>query len=196
VPKSLSWDKFPQAAAITVFARALGCARSGDAPQARAGIERLSAMKEALVNAKQPFWADQVAVQIEIAKAWTAYATGDARAGLEEMQQAADHEDATDKHPVTPGPLAPARELYGEMLLLSGQPAAALFEFQRSQEKEPNRLRGYYGAAQAAERAGREEIARANYEKLSALTQQADSARPEVVRARESAGGPQASPSR
>jgi hypothetical protein len=181
VPKTLSWDKFPQAAAITVFARALGCARSGDVVQARAGIERLGALKEALINAKQPFWADQVALQIEIVKAWTAYALGDSRAALEQMRLAADHEDATDKHPVTPGPLAPARELYGEMLLLSEQPAAALFEFQRSQEKEPNRLRGYYGAAQAAERAGREEIARANYEKLSTLTQRADSARPEIA---------------
>jgi hypothetical protein len=187
VPKNLSWDKFPQAAAITVFARALGCARSGDVAQARSGVERLTALHNALVSAKQTFWADQVALQSEIVSAWIAFADGNLSRGLEEMRLAADHEDATDKHPVTPGPLAPARELLGEMLLQAEQPAAALFEFQRSQEKEPNRLRGYYGAAHAAELAGRDEIARANYEKLTTLTQQADSNRPEVLRARSSA---------
>jgi hypothetical protein len=187
VPKDLSWDKFPQAAAITVFARALGAARRGDVAQAQAGLERLTALRTALISAKQMFWEDQVAVQIEIVSAWTDLAQGNTRRALEEMRLAADHEDATDKHPVTPGPLAPARELLGEMLLQTGRPAAALFEFQRSQEKEPNRLRGFYGAAHAAELAGRDEIARANYEKLTALTQQADSVRPEVVRARASA---------
>ena len=187
VPKSLSWDKFPQAGAITVFARALGAARSGNVAQAKAGIERLTALQTALVGAKQPFWADQVALQMEIVSAWTAFAEGSTNRALEKMRLAADHEDATDKHPVTPGPLAPARELLGEMLVEVGQPAAALFEFQRSQEKEPNRLRGFYGAAHAAELAGRDDIARANYEKLAALTQQADSDRPEVARARASA---------
>jgi hypothetical protein len=183
-PKSLAWDKFPQAAAISVFARALGSARVREVAPARAGIERLTALQNALTGAKQTFWADQVALQIEIVTAWTLLAEGNSRRALEEMRLAADHEDATDKHPVTPGPLAPARELLGEMLVETGQAAAALFEFQRSQEKEPNRLRGFYGAAHAAELAGRDEIARANYEKLAALTQQAEGDRPEVLRAR------------
>jgi hypothetical protein len=186
-PKDLAWNKFPQAAAITVFARALGAARLGDTAQAREGIERLNALQAALVNAKQTYWADQVAIQAGIVTAWTLLAEGNQKYALEEMRLAADNEDATDKHPVTPGPLAPARELLGEMLLEVGQPAAALFEFQRSQEKEPNRLRGFYGTAHAAELAGRIEIARANYERLAVLTQQADSNRPEVLRARASA---------
>jgi len=186
-PKELSWNKFPQAAAVTVFARAFGAARLGDVAKARVGIEQLSALQTALVNAKQLYWADQVAIQHGIVTAWTLLAEGNQKQALDEMRLAADNEDASDKHPVTPGPLAPARELLGEMLVEVGQPAAALFEFQRSQEKEPNRLRGFYGSAHAAELAGRDEIAHANYERLTTLTEQADSNRPEVLRARASA---------
>lgn len=99
------------------------------------------------------------------------------------MRKTADREDATDKHPVTPGPLAPARELLGEMLLEAGRAPEALVEFERSHQKEPNRLRGYYGAARAAELAGRTDVARDNYAKLLELTERADSDRLEIARA-------------
>jgi tetratricopeptide (TPR) repeat protein len=182
-PATLAWQKFPQAEAVSVFARALGAARSGDLDRARAGIDRLRGLEAALVAAKQPFWADQVGIQAEIASAWLLFAEDKHDAAVALMRKAADREDATDKHPVTPGPLAPARELLGEMLLDGGRPADALAEFERSQQKEPNRLRGYYGVARAAELAGRADVARANYAKLLDLTRHADGDRTEIVKA-------------
>jgi len=183
-PKELQWEKFPQAEAVSVFARALGAAREGNVEQARAGIDRLHELETQLLGAKQPFWAEQVGIQADIATAWMLLAKGDQNEALDQMRKAADREDGTDKHPVTPGPLAPARELLGDMLLQLKLPAQALFEYQRSQEKEPNRLRGYYGAAHAAELSNNAAVARANYEKLSKLTLQGDSSREEVARAR------------
>jgi tetratricopeptide (TPR) repeat protein len=179
-PKDLSWHKFPHAEAILVFARALGAARTGELTRARADIERLQALESASATAKQPYWAEQIGIQRQAATAWLLLAEGKKDDALAEMRQAADREDATDKHPVTPGPLAPARELLGEMLLALGEPAQALAEFQRSQVKEPNRLRGYFGAARAAELAGQDEIARTNYAKLLVLMERADPGRSEA----------------
>ena len=100
------------------------------------------------------------------------------------MRHAVALEDATEKHPVTPGPLVPARELLGELLLEVKQPAPALQAFEASQRSEPNRFKGLYGAARAAELAGEKEKARAFYNKLVVLAEQADSERPELDEAR------------
>jgi tetratricopeptide (TPR) repeat protein len=183
-PKDLSWQKFPQAEAVLVFARTLGAARSGKLDVARAGVERLGELNAALVQARQPYWAEQAAIQQQTGLAWLQLAEGRRDEALHTMRAAADREDATDKHPVTPGPMAPARELLGEMLLSLDRPAEALAEFERSQQKEPNRLRGFYGAARAAELAGRNEVAKANYEKLLELTAAAEGARKEIEEAR------------
>jgi tetratricopeptide (TPR) repeat protein len=100
------------------------------------------------------------------------------------MRQAADREDATEKHPVTPGAIQPAREMLGELLLETGQPAKALAEFEASQKTDPNRLHGLAGAARAAEAAGDKAKAKSYYVKLLDLTKSADSERPEVARAK------------
>jgi hypothetical protein len=183
-PASLAWQKFPQAEAVWVFARALGAARSGDLDRAREGIQRLKRLEAAAAAARQAFWADQVGIQADIASAWVRFGEGKREEALDLMRKTAEREDATDKHPVTPGPLAPARELLGEMLLEAGRAPEALVEFERSHQKEPNRLRGYYGAARAAELAGRTDVARANYAKLLEPTERADSDRVEIARAR------------
>ena len=119
------------------------------------------------------------------------YAEGKFDQALQTMRAAADAEDKTEKHVVTPGPLAPARELYGHMLLERGMAREALAAFQATQQKEPNRFHGYAGAALAAERLGDKAIAKANYEKLIALAgssftlASADgAARPELIAAR------------
>ena len=78
-----------------------------------------------------------------------------ARSGLALLREAAEREGRTDKHPVTPGPLVPAREQLAEMLLLMGRPAEAQREFEAVQETEPRRFRAVYGAARAAELARR-----------------------------------------
>jgi tetratricopeptide (TPR) repeat protein len=100
------------------------------------------------------------------------------------MQSAADLEDSTDKHPVTPAPIQPARELLGEMLLELGDPAQALKEFEASHRVEPNRFRGLYGAGKAAQASGEREKARDYYAKLVSLCKRADTDRPEIKEAK------------
>ncbi len=100
------------------------------------------------------------------------------------MSAAADAEDKTEKHPVTPGSLAPARELYGYMLLERGMPKEALVQFQATMAKEPNRFNGYAGAAKAAQAVGDKATAKAAYEKLVALASDADSDRPVLAEAK------------
>ncbi|MGH7314519.1 MAG: hypothetical protein ACREJV_15190, partial [Candidatus Rokuibacteriota bacterium] len=178
------WGRFPQAEAVTVFARGLGAARSGNAARAREDIERLRGLHTALVAAKQAYWAEQVEIQGRIVAAWAARTEGKAEEALQMMRAAADAEDSTEKHIVSPGPLVPARELLGEMLLEAKRPAEALKEFEVSQKKEPNRFRGFYGAARAAEMAGDRDKAARNYRELLALSQKADAERPEIQQAK------------
>jgi tetratricopeptide (TPR) repeat protein len=176
--------RFHYAAAITHFARALGAARSGDAAAARAEIAKLTELRDKLRDANDAYWSEQVDIQARIATAWALYAEGKFDEALQTMSAAADAEDKTEKHVVTPGPLAPARELYGFMLLDRGMARDALAAFESTQQKEPNRYHGYAGAAQAAERLGDKAKAKANYAKLVALAGDADAARPEVSDAR------------
>ena len=96
--------------------------------------------------------------RLEVA-AWTALAQGKRDEALSLMRSAADAEDKTEKHIVTPGRIMPARELLGDMLLELKRPAEALKEFEASQLREPERFRGYYGAAQAAAQSGNREKA-------------------------------------
>jgi Flp pilus assembly protein TadD len=103
---------------------------------------------------------------------------------LKAMSAAADAEDKTEKHVITPGPLAPARELYGFMLLDRGMAKEALAAFEATKTKEPNRLQGYAGAAKAADQLGDKAAARDNYQQLVALTANADTERPEVAAAK------------
>jgi len=137
-----------------------------------------------LVGAKNDYWATEVEVQSMAATAWIAKAKGQTTEAVRLMRTAADLEDRNEKHIVTPGRLVPARELLGEMLLELKQPAAALKEFEQSQLREPNRLRGYAGAAAAAEAAGERGRAREHYGKLVELTRDADTSLPEIVRAK------------
>jgi len=109
---------------------------------------------------------------------------GNADDALKFMRAAADIEDKSEKHIVTPGRLVPARELLGDMLLELNQPAAALKEYEASQLREPNRFRGLYGAARAAEAAGDRQTAANYYGKLLALAKNSDGTRPELARAK------------
>jgi tetratricopeptide (TPR) repeat protein len=175
-------NKFPQTMAISYFARALGAARSGDPAAARAEIAKLTGIRDSLREAKSNYWAEQVDVQIQTANAWALYAEGKYDDALKVMSVAADAEDKTEKAPVTPGSLAPARELYGFMLLDRGMAKEALAAFEATKAKEPNRFNGYAGAAKAAQALGDKAIAKTNYEKLLALAP--DSNRPVLAEAR------------
>ncbi len=170
--------------AITTFSRALGAARKGDATAAEQEAQRLEAQHKAVVDAKNSYWAGEVEVQRITAAAWIAKAKGQNDEALKLMRAAADMEDRSEKHIVTPGRVLPARELLGDMLLELKQPAAALKEYEQSQVREPNRLRGYAGAGAAADAAGERDKARQHYGKLVELTRDADSTLPEVTRAK------------
>jgi tetratricopeptide (TPR) repeat protein len=146
---------------------------------------KLQSLREALLNAKQGYWADQVEIQRRAAAAWTARAEGKNDDALALMRTAVELESSTEEHPVTPGALVPAREMLGEMLLELNQPTAARDEFEASLRAEPNRLRGVYGAARAAELlAGDLGKAKLLYGRLVALTMQADTERPEIQKAK------------
>jgi tetratricopeptide (TPR) repeat protein len=177
-------SKYPQTMAISHFARALGAARSGDPAAARVEIAKLSAIRDGLREAKSNYWAEQVDIQMQTANAWVLYADGKYDDALKAMNAAADAEDKSEKSPVTPGALTPARELYGSMLLDRGMAKEALAAFEATKAKEPNRLNGLAGAAKAAEALGDKVKAKADYEKLVALAAGSDSDRPAVAAAR------------
>jgi len=177
-------SKFLFTNAITHFARALGAARSGNAAAAEQEAEQLATIHKALLAAKNNYWATEVEVQRLAAAGWIALARSNTEDALKFMRAAADMEDKSEKHIVTPGRILPARELLGDMLLELKQPAAALKEYEMSQEREPNRYRGYAGAAKAAEQSGQRSKAAEHYRKLLALAKNADSARPEIAHAK------------
>jgi len=174
---------FPHVMAITHFARALGAARSGNLNAAKADIAKLAELRDKLREAKNAYWAGQVDIEWQVASAWVLNAEGQHEAARKAMSAAADAEDKSEKSPVTPGPLAPARELYGEMLLEQGMAKEALAAFEATKAKEPNRFRGFAGAAQAAEKLGDKAAAKANYQKLLALVGGTKSDRPVVAAA-------------
>jgi Tetratricopeptide repeat len=179
------WKRYPQAEAINAFARALGAARSGDAAGARREIARLHALQQVLTERKLAYWAEQTEIQAQVATAWTLRAEGKSEEALAAMRAAADHEDQTEKHAVVPGPILPARELFGDLLMELGRPADALSQYEATIAKEPNRFRGLYGTGLAAERAGNLARARGHFEKLAAICAQSDSRRPELAHAKQ-----------
>jgi tetratricopeptide (TPR) repeat protein len=162
-----------QVQAITHFARALGAARSGHPEAAAADIAKLSELRDKLLAAKDAYWSEQVEIQRQVASAWVLYAQGKHDEALKAMGAAADIEDRTEKHQVTPGAPKPARELYGVMLLEQGKPQEALAAFETTLRKEPNRLGAYAGAAKAAETSGDTAKAREYFGKVLAIAGEA-----------------------
>lgn len=178
----------PYTEAITYFARAVGAARSGNPAAAAADIEKLAGLRDKLKSMQDAYWTEQVDLQRRVALAWVAYAEGRKDAGLAELRAAADAEDATDKSAISPGPIAPARELLGFMLLDAGRAKEALVAFEATTKKEPNRFRGLYGAGQAAEAAGDRGKAAMYYKQLLGIAKEADTERPELAAAKKLLG--------
>ena len=174
-------NPLPQVQAITYTARALGAARSGNPEAAKADIAKLTELRDKLRDAKDAYWSEQVDIERQVATAWALYAEGKQDEALAAMSAAADAEDKTEKHPVTPGVPKPARELYGSMLLERGMAKEALAAFEATLKKEPNRLGAYAGAAVAAEKSGDLTKAREYYGKVVAIADNADKARTEVA---------------
>jgi tetratricopeptide (TPR) repeat protein len=174
----------PAADAITHFTRAMGAVRKGDLGSARKDIDQLESLKNTLAKAKQKYWADQVEIQRRAVAAWVAHGESKKAEGLKLMRSAAQLEDASEKHVAMENRLWPMRELLGELLLQMNERAQALKEFEASFKAAPNRFRGYYGAAKAAEALGDRKKATNYYEKLVDLCKQADAERPELLEAK------------
>ena len=164
-------NPLPHVQAITLFAGALGAARSGDPAAANA------------------YWSEQIDIQHQVASAWVLYAEGKYDDALKAMSAAADAEDKTEKHPVTPGVPKPARELYGVMLLDRGMTKEALVAFEATLKKEPNRLGAFVGAMQAAAKAGDTAKAKEYSKKIVAMAASADKSRTEIADARATLNG-------
>ena len=174
-------NRFPHTEAMIYFARAVGAARSGDAARARADVDRLAALKEAM---KDPYWAEQIEIQRRAGAAWTARAEGKADEGFTLMRSAVELEASTEKHNITPGPIVTARELYGDMLMESGQAGPAAQAYEASLRVAPNRFKSLAGAARAFERAGDRDRAKSYYTKLLVTAAPADTDRPELREAK------------
>jgi hypothetical protein len=177
----------PYTEAMTRFARAVGAARAGKPAEAAADIARLRAIHDRELELKDAYWAEQVDIQRRVAEAWVAYASGQKDEGLTLLGAAADAEDLTDKSAVTPGPLAPARELYGFMLLEAGRAKDALAAFEAVTKKEPNRFLALYGAGKAAEASKQPAKAKSYYRQIVKICADAAPDRPELVYARKMA---------
>lgn len=145
---------FPWTEAMVHFARALGAAHTGKLALARESIDSLVVFEQRLTDKKEAYWAEQVAIQRLGAQAWLDRAEGRIDSALVRMREAAAREGATEKSAVTPGPLAPARELLADMLLELGRPVEALAEYRATLTTEPNRYQAVSGARRAAAAAG------------------------------------------
>jgi tetratricopeptide (TPR) repeat protein len=178
---------YPYAEAVRFFGRAVGAARLGDlahVEQARVDVAKMIEVRGKYAAKEEPYWAEQTEVLIDSASGWLARAQKGNGAALRHLRKAADLEDASEKHVSMENRLFPVREQLGYLLLELQEPEKALAEFEASLKSTPNRLRGLYGAAKAAERAGHSGVARGYYQKLRELTAGANGKRMEIAEAK------------
>jgi tetratricopeptide (TPR) repeat protein len=182
-PLNFPWEKFPWQKAINCFTRLLGYVHMGQIDSARAWLNQLNMIHDTLIKQKDLYKANQVEIQIKTAEAWIAFGDRKNVDALKIMNGAADMEDRTEKHPVTPGEVIPARELVGDMFMQMNRPDKALEAYESDLKKHPNRFNGLYGAGLAAEKSGNMEKAKFYYQQLLNVTDSASSGRPELDRA-------------
>jgi tetratricopeptide (TPR) repeat protein len=180
--KNLSWNKFPWQSANIHFAKLLGFVHTGDIGSAKAELKNLSAMHDTLANQNDAYRARLVEVQVKAGEAWIKYKEGNNKEAIRLATAAAELEESTQKHPVTPGEVIPARELLGDLLLDMNKPEDALANYIIDLKYHPNRFNGVYGAAVAAKRSGNTSMMKSFYKQLVDITEKG-SARPEVKEA-------------
>jgi tetratricopeptide (TPR) repeat protein len=185
VPNVPHWSSFPFMEALIEYGHALGCAHTGDLDGARKAIARMQQLREATKDPKFDYFKSHLDLQMQAASAWVAAAEGKKSEAIDMLRRAADSEDILGKHPVSPGAFVPVREQLGALLLEIGKPTDAQREFEAALKIYPGRFRGLYGAAQASELAGDNEMANRYYTKLAAQTSKAGSSRDELNHVRE-----------
>ena len=182
-PVDFPWGKFPWQKAIFHYTRLIGFVHIGNIDSARLEMEKLNILHDSLLAEKDIYKANQVEIQIKGSSALILFKEGKKKAALDLMKSAADMEDATEKHPVTPGQVVPARELLGDMLFEMEYYSKALEAYQEDLKINPNRFNGLYGAGLAAEKSGDKGKAEFYYRQL--IDQSVfNSTRPELVRAK------------
>jgi len=179
------WKKYPQSEAVNAFARGVGAGMAGQAEPAWEQQKRLLALRDAAQQAKLGYWAEQIDIQANLVGGLARCAEGKPEACIEALRAAAEREDATEKHVVTPGPIIPAREILADVLLASGRAKEALGEYEAVLNKEPNRYRTILGAARAAQSVGDQGRARSYFKQLVELASEADTAREGLEEARQ-----------
>ncbi len=175
---------YPPADSLNRFTRGLGMVRSGDAAGARRELAAMETLRLTLQKSDQSYWADRTEEQMLAVLAWVAFVEGDRPQAEKLMRAAANNEDGSVKNVLMENRLYPLRELLADLLLEMGQAAPALREYETALTDYPNRFRGFYGAASAAEAAGDRQKAAGYYGKLLLLAKDADSPRVEIARAR------------
>jgi hypothetical protein len=183
-PVNFPWEKFPWQKAIIHFTRLLGSVHIGNLDSARAELKNLNTIYDTLIAQKDSYKANQVQIQIKISEAWIQFKEGKNMEALKLMNIAVNMEDNTEKSPVTPGEVIPARELLADMLIQMNKPDKALEAYEADLKKHTNRLNGLYGAALAAERSNNLEKANYYYQQLADIANSTDSNRPELEAAR------------
>jgi len=177
--------KFKWAEANAHFVRAIGAARGGDVAPARAEVAKLQAIEQAIIVPPGEYdWRKQVSIQRQVAEGWLGFAEGKREDALRMMRAVAELDDATEKHPVTPGSILPAREQLGELLLELGRPGEALVAYEESLKRAPRRLAGLYGAARSAKLSANPAAAKRHFDELAEATRNGDASRAEIKEAR------------
>lgn len=184
-PAWFPWNRFRNAEALLHYAKAIGAARSGDITTARRSADAIAEIRSALSAGKDYDWSGSITAQLKAAKAIILFSEGKKKEGLSLLRTAADHEDAIDKHPVTPGALLPAREMLADLLMENGAAAEALREYEKVLQSAPRRFNATAGAARAAAQSGDTVKARALAKQLLDITRNAEVSRPELIWARE-----------
>lgn len=179
-PARFAWEKFSWEKSNVNLGRLLGAVHTHQLTAARQELKELQRNYEMLLNAKENYKANLVNIQIKIGEGWIRFAEGKKEEAITLMITAADMEDATEKHPVTPGEIIPARELLGDMYLAMGESAKALVEYEANLKRHQNRFNGLYGAGLAAEQSGDLNRATTYYKKLLALAGTLENHRPEL----------------
>lgn len=171
-------------AALSCFTRGLGAARSGAIAQARREVASLDSIADAIHTRPDPYWERIVRIKRDVVESWIRFADGDSANGLALAHTAADAEEITDKHPVTPAELLPARELEADMLLAAGRYGEAQAAYQKTLRREVGRARSTFGMARAAELSGDRDAAESGYRAFLTLMEPSDGTRPELATAR------------
>jgi hypothetical protein len=183
-PAWFPWNRFRNAEALVHYAKAIGAARGGDVAAARRSADELATIRRVLPASRDYDWSGSIGAQWETATALIAFAEGKKDEGLRLLRTAAEHEDAVDKHPVTPGALLPVREMLADLLLENGAPTDALKEYEAVLKTAPRRFNATAGAARAADEAGNKAKAREYAMQLLEIAKNAEASRPELAWAR------------